>query len=526
MAVSLQMKNIHLLWRAGFGPRAEDIPQLDKKTPKDLLKEIFKSSSKSPQYINVASNILDGLVKGIQDAGKMQELTKEQKQQIKKQSREDLKNLNLRWMDEMVNNEAQLREKMALFWHGHFACREINIFFQQQLLDVIRRNALGNFGDLLREVSKSASMLAFLNNQQNRKQRPNENFAREVMELFTLGRGNYSEKDIKEAARAFTGWGFNLKGEFVFRKNLHDNGVKTVLGKTGDFDGDDLLDILLEQKQTAIFIAEKIYRYFVNENADKEKTRWLAARFYQSNYDIKKLMEDIFSSDWFYDDRNVGAKIKSPVELLAGIRRMLPMEFEKEEIQLLYQKLLGQVLFYPPNVAGWPGGKNWIDSSSLMYRLRLLQLLKDDDSFNATPKSDDDVMMGQMDMEAGLSKEQIEEKLRKRLKKQGLSDDEADKRVKVVMGNEKLLAAIQNKQQQKNGNTKAMVNVDIDWKVYNQYFMKLTRESLAQKISAVLLTAPFADFNVINTYTDSSSKENYIQTVTIQLMSTPEYQMC
>ena len=130
-------------------------------------------------------------------------------------------------------------------------------FFQQQLLNIIRENALGNFGELLREVSKSPAMLSFLNNQQNKKQHPNENFAREVMELFTMGRGNYTENDVKEGARAFTGWGFNLQGEFVNRPFQHDNGKKTFLGKTGNFDGDDIIDILLEQKQTAKFITQK-----------------------------------------------------------------------------------------------------------------------------------------------------------------------------------------------------------------------------------------------------------------------------
>src|SRR4030095_7613275 len=142
----------------------------------------------------------------------------------------------------MVNSRAQLREKMAFFWHGHFACRNLNVFYQQALLDVIRRNALGSFRDMLHEVSKSAAMLNFLNNQQNRKDHPNENFAREVMELFTLGRGNYTEHDIKEAARAFTGWSATLKGEFVFRKFNHDFGTKTVLGKSGDLTGEDVLD--------------------------------------------------------------------------------------------------------------------------------------------------------------------------------------------------------------------------------------------------------------------------------------------
>ncbi len=479
MAISIQAKNKHLLWRAGFGPRAEDISLLHKKSPRETFKQLVKESSKSPQYINVASNILDGLIKGIQDVGKMQELTKEQKQKIRKQSREDLKSLNLRWLDEMVNSPAQLREKMAFFWHGHFACREINIFFQQQLLDTIRRNAIGNFGDLLREVSKSASMLAFLNNQQNRKQHPNENFAREVMELFTLGRGNYSENDIKESARAFTGWGFNLKGEFVFRKNLHDDGKKTVLGKTGYFDGDDVLDLLLEQKQTAWYITQKIYRFLVNEEVDKEKEEWLANRFYHNNYDIKKLLEDIFMSDWFYEEINIGTRIKSPVELLAGIRRMLPMEFERDEVQLLYQRLLGQILFYPPNVAGWPSGKNWIDSSSLMFRLRIPQLLNDGEQLNVKPKDDDDVMMGQME-----------------------------------------------KKQIKINSSPGMANVKIDWPVYLKHFTKLSGESLAIQIVTTLLQTGTVDLNLLNKYADRSNKENYIRSVTIRLMSTPEYQLC
>src|SRR5207249_4725965 len=132
---------------------------------------------------------------------------------------------------------------------------------------------------------------------------------------------------------AFTGWGFNLQGEFVFRQNQHDDGIKTVLGKSGHFDGDDIIDILLEQKQTAKYITRKIYRFFVNDEADDTHVEWLANRFYQSNYDIKKLMEDIFTSDWFYDEKNVGTQIKSPVLLLSGIRRLLPMELQNDKAQ-------------------------------------------------------------------------------------------------------------------------------------------------------------------------------------------------
>ena len=148
-------------------------------------------------------------------------------------------------------------------------------------------------------------MLSFLNNQQNKKQHPNENIAREVMELFTLGRGNYTENDIKEAARSFTGWGFNYQGEFQFKQKQHDSGSKTILGQTGNFTGEDVLNILLEQKQTSKYITQKVYKYFVNDNIDNEKVEWLSKRFYSSNYNIADLMKDIFSSDWFYDAKNI-----------------------------------------------------------------------------------------------------------------------------------------------------------------------------------------------------------------------------
>lgn len=488
MPESKTSHNLHLLWRAGFGPAASDIPMLDKINRNDLFRQMLKSSSSVPEYITVASNVMQGLFKGIQEEGKMQQLTKVQKQEIKKQSREDLKNLNLRWLDEMVNGNAVLREKLSFFWHGHFACREINIFYQQHLLDIIRKNALGNFGDLLRGVSKSASILSFLNNQQNRKQSPNENFAREVMELFTMGRGNYTEKDIKEAARAFTGWGFNLAGEFVFRRNFHDAGEKTFLGQTGNFNGDDVLDILLANPQTARFITTKIYRFFVNEQANEKRVSWLSQRFLKNNYDIRKLLEDIFTADWFYADENIGAKIKSPVELLVGIRRMLPMDFEQEQVQILYQRLLGQVLFYPPNVAGWPGGKNWIDSSSLMYRLRLPRILHDDDNLNDWPKDDDDAMMGQADTE-------IKNK------------EQKTKNKKIT------------------SNLRGMLNVDIDWPFYISQYKQVPKEKLPVNIAVALCTKGTINFDLIHGYAEKDSREDYIRSVTIAIMSLPEYQM-
>ncbi len=489
MVVTDQLKNQHLLWRAGFGPMAEDLSKLATTSQKPLFKAILTASSKSPDYIDVADNFLKGLTMGVDDITRMQkkDISADEKKQLRKQSQEDIKSLNLAWLNEMVNSDAQLREKMALFWHGHFASRNLNIFYQQLLLDVIRKNALGNFGDLLHEVSKSAAMINFLNNNQNKKDHPNENFAREVMELFTLGRGNYTEQDVKEAARAFTGWGANLQGEFTFRKFQHDYAGKTVLGRTGNFDGDEVLNILLEQKQTARFLSKKIYLFFVNDNPDEQKVAWLAERFYQSNYDIKKLLEDIFTAGWFYDPKNIGTRIKSPVELLVGIRRMLPMKIENEESQLLVQRLLGQLLFYPPNVAGWPGGTNWIDSSALMFRLRIPQVIYAADEFQMNPKDEDDQMMGMR---------------------------ETNENTVKIKGAGKI----------KGGQ---MIRAEINWDIYLKQFEKVARENLTAAVSqAVLQTRAGVSENTLKNYTDSSSREKFIKTTTIQLMSTPEYQLC
>jgi uncharacterized protein (DUF1800 family) len=247
MALSNQIKNQHLMWRAGFGPAVEQHGDLSKYTPKQFYKALVKASDKRPEYINVADDYLQGLFMGMEEIGRQQkkELTADERKMVQQKNRDGIRNLNIYWMHEMVNSSAQLLEKMSFFWHGHFACRNLNIFFQQGLLDVVRKNALGNFGTLLKEVSKTAAMLNFLNNQQNRKDHPNENFAREVMELFTLGRGNYTEHDVKEAARAFTGWSATLKGEFIFRRFQHDADSNTVLGQTGNFDGYEVLYIFL-----------------------------------------------------------------------------------------------------------------------------------------------------------------------------------------------------------------------------------------------------------------------------------------
>lgn len=495
MSLTNQLKNQHLLWRAGFGPAVEQLGDLSKYTPQQFYKALVKASAKKPVYMDVADNYLKGLVMGVQEVGRQaREMDPDQRKMVQQKNREGVRNLNLYWMQEMVNSSAQLREKMAFFWHGHFACRNLNVFHQQGLLDIIRTNALGNFGTMLKEVSKSAAMLNFLNNQQNRKDHPNENFAREVMELFTLGRGNYTENDIKEAARAFTGWSANAKGEFVFRKFQHDFDSKTVLGRTGNLEGEEVLDILLEEKQTARYITQKIYKFFVNENPDSEKVEWLAVRFYKNDYDISKLMEDIFTSEWFYNEKNIGAKIKSPVELLVGIQRMLPMKLENEEALMALQRILGQLLFYPPNVAGWPGGQSWIDSSSLMMRMRIPKLINDVDVMNVRPKDDDDIMMGK-------------------------PSEENSKRPGQ--------GGVQKKGAGYAGMRRQQINANIDWSLYVKNYEKVERNNLVDAASKILLQVKNSvGMDTIKKYADESNRENFIRSTTLQIMCTPEYQLC
>lgn len=277
-----------------------------------------------------------------------------------------------RWIEKMAWDQAQLREKMTLFWHGHFACKiQVNSSFRAYNNEMMRYHALGSFRDMVHEVARDPGMLRFLNNQQNKKSHPNENFARELMELFTIGIGHYSEQDIKEAARAFTGWTSTQQGKFEMRSKLHDYGSKTFMNQTGNFDGDQIIKIILEKEETARFISRKAYKFFVNENIRKERIDKIASAFYKSDYDISVMLKEIFKSEWFYEDENIGTKIKSPIELMVGIMRSFSCKIKKQSTITMIQNRLGQKLYMPPSVAGWPGGLNWINSASMIVRLSL-----------------------------------------------------------------------------------------------------------------------------------------------------------
>ena len=471
--LSTQKKIQHLYLRAGFLSSPAVMNSLYNNTIEGAVTKLFTDS-------NSVSSLQSGDASEV--TVKVKDLSDSERKEFEMKKAMGIKKLNEEWVGQMIVTDAVLREKMTLFWHGHFACRSPFGFYARGLNNAMRENALGNFRDLLTAVSKSPAMLQFLNNQQNRKQSPNENFAREVMELFTLGRGNYTEDDIKNAARAFTGWRFKLNGDFEFKEEQHDEGDKTFLGKTGNFNGDDILNIILENPQTAKFITKKIYRYFVNEQVDEDTCADLANSF-RKDYDIGKLMHTIFTSAWFYDEKNVGTRIKSPVELIVNMQRAIPIQFKNPDIVVYAQKVLGEVLFYPPNVAGWPGGKDWIDSSSLMFRLSIPGFVFNNNEINIkakeSPEDDEHKMMQEQEMQES---------------------------------------------QRKPGKLFATA----DWTGYLNAFANIDNANLYVAIADYLIQPISPDFkeDTLSKYVVKDTRENFIRTLTVALMSVPEYQMC
>ncbi len=282
------------------------------------------------------------------------------------------------WMAEMLTTSSPLTEKMVLFWHNHFvsSLRKVRmplLMYRQQL--TLRQHALGNFRDMLHAMARDPAMLIYLDGAANRKGKPNENFSREVMELFTLGEGRYTEQDVKEAARAFTGWSIDREtGEFLFRPAIHDTGVKTVLGVTGRHDGAAVLDILLARPETAEFIVTKLWREFISANPDGREVRRIAGIFRANRYDIKSVVRELLISDAFYAPQNRAGLVKSPVDLVVGTLRQFRMTIADPLPFALAVGRLGQDLFAPPNVKGWPGGETWINATTLLSRKQFLEM--------------------------------------------------------------------------------------------------------------------------------------------------------
>ena len=275
------------------------------------------------------------------------------------------------WADRMVASNNPLQEKMALFWHGHYAVNESKVRDYRKLLkelELFHEMGTGSFRDLMVSVAQDPAMLSFLDAGVNVKGAPNENFAREIMELFTMGVGNYTETDIREAARAFTGWNY-VGLDFVINEEQHDDGVKNFLGHSGNFDGVDIIDIIMQQPVTAEYIAGKIYRFFVNDDLSPAMRLELGSVLRDADYDVATLLETIFLSKDFYSPASVGSQIKSPVQLAVSTYRKLGLQ-DAPGVPDFNRATgaLSQSLFRPPTVAGWAGGRSWMTPGLLLER--------------------------------------------------------------------------------------------------------------------------------------------------------------
>lgn len=361
----------HLLLRSGFAPNDAEVQAVARLSRAQAVERLLADAGGAartppPDWVDEPRLMLN----------RLKDLPEDEKRALLKQ--EIRRGIELRawWYREMLATPSPLTERMTLFWHNHFVSsqqkvKSSQLMYRQNLL--LRSQALGNFGTLLHAVAKDPAMVIYLDSVSNRRGQPNENFAREVMELFTLGVGHYTEQDVKEAARAFTGWSLDrASGEFRFYPFLHDGGEKTVLGHSGDLDGDQVLGILLEQPATAEFIVAKLWREFVSPDLNAQEVKRLAGVFRSERYELKPVLRALFLSDAFYAEENRAALIKSPVELLVGTARQFGIDGLDTRLFALVGRQLGQDLFGPPNVKGWPGGEDWINSTTLLGRKQVL----------------------------------------------------------------------------------------------------------------------------------------------------------
>lgn len=385
----------HLLERTGFGATPEEITAFSKLSPKQAVRRLVRyQQTTNPQPAFEPSGAFDpGLepfspsrpsaTEQARDTGealgvKVKPGGNRRMQQVAdrylywlRATKLETQRVAYWWANRMLTTKRPLEEKMTLFWHGHFATGDEKVRDYRKMLkqnELIRAKATGNFRDLLIAVAQDPAMLAYLDAAVNVKGAPNENFAREIMELFTMGVGNYTENDIREAARAFTGWNYHGL-DFVVNPSQHDDGMKTVLGKTGKFDGVQVIDIILSKPVTSEFMATKLYRYFVREEVTPEMRTKLGQLLRDSRYEIAPFLEAVFSSKDFYSDASVATHIKSPVELVistyrkAGLKEVPGIPDFNDVTDAMGQKLL-----FPPNVAGWASGKSWITPGLLLLR--------------------------------------------------------------------------------------------------------------------------------------------------------------
>ena len=382
----------HLLRRAGFGGSPAEIERLAALGLDGAVDDLVDYGK---LRYDLPPPPIDPLVLREPDPQRVKAMSPEERaayqQQRGEAERRAHQEIRLWWIDRLVHSLRPFEEKMTLFWHGHFTsgAREVHrAVFMYEQNEFLRKHALGNYRDLLLGISKDRAMLVYLDNARNHKAHPNENYARELMELFTLGVGHYTEDDVKAAARAFTGWTFDDEG-FQFHPRNHDDGMKTFLGRTGRWDGANVLDIILQQPACSQYLARKLLEFYVRPDPSRELVERLAAEIRRDNYELRPVMKTLFKSRAFYDEKARGALVKSPVELLVGTARQLDVPINNLVTAERALAALGQELMQPPNVKGWDGGPKWINTATLFQRYNFVGALIEGGGPRPPPKKPD-----------------------------------------------------------------------------------------------------------------------------------------
>jgi len=377
----------HLLHRAGFGATPIEIERARQNglaaTVRDFVEVKADAANVPPPAWahprNIRAQRME--IKAAKDSG---ENFRTKIREVRMMEGDEMIDLRRWWLDRMLNGPAPLLEKMTLFWHGHFATsiqKVRDAYWMWLQNDTLRRNALGNFSALVKKISRDPAMMIYLDLQQSRQEHPNENWARELMELFTVGIGNYTEQDIRESARAFTGYRIDFTTQqFRFAPFQQDHGAKKFMGHTGNLNGDDIIEALVNNPACAQFIGRKLWRFFADDDPPGAIVDSIAATIRKHNFEVRPVLREIFSSAEFYSDRAIGSQIKSPVQYIVQTSKTLDAPAPPPLATQNAMRQMGQILFAPPNVKGWDGGKQWISTSTLLFRYNFANYLINGDA--------------------------------------------------------------------------------------------------------------------------------------------------
>jgi len=377
----------HLLNRATFGGTPEQIEIARKKGLAAMVRELVDLGSDAANVPAPSWAHPRNIREMRMDRREMKETPEQRKEKmraVRMMEGEEILDLRRWWLDRMMNGPAPLLEKMTLFWHGHFATSAQKVkdaYWMWLQNDTLRRNAFGNFATLVKNISRDPAMMIYLDLQQSRKEHPNENWARELMELFTVGIGNYSEQDIRESARAFTGYRIDMTTQqFRFAPMQQDRTPKNFMGRSGSLSGDDIIDILVSKPACAQFIGRKLWRFLVEDDPSNAIVDLVGQRIRTHNYEMRPVLREIFTSAEFYSEQAMRRQIKSPVQYLVQTAKLLETPLPSPVVAQNAMRQMGQILFGPPNVKGWEGGKAWISTSTLLFRYNFANYLINGDA--------------------------------------------------------------------------------------------------------------------------------------------------